>query len=77
MTCERWHNIKWNLAFVDEEADAPNVEPTDSSFDRLWKIKPVLDSLQDGCTRTAKPGRNVTLDEMMVKCTGELWECGF
>lgn len=71
MSRDRWHRIRWNLAVTDPELDAPDAAPTSVSYDRLWKIRPVLEALSKGCTATAKPGRNVTLDEMMIKCKGE------
>ena len=73
MSRERWHVIKTCLTAIDEESDAPAVAENDPTFDRLWRIRPVLSRINATFKRIGKPGREVSLDEMMVKCKGALF----
>jgi Transposase IS4 len=70
MSKERWHAIKWNVRAVNSARDAPKVPKTHPEYDRLWKMRPLLDALLQACQRVMKPGRVVSLDEAMVKCKG-------
>ena len=36
--------------------------------DALWKVRPLLNELREACQRVAYPGKNVSLDEMMINC---------
>lgn len=71
MSRDRWHHIKWCLTVIDEEADAPKVPATDPTYDRLWRFRPFLTGLEQAFSAAVKPGVEVSLDEMMVKCKGE------
>jgi hypothetical protein len=70
MSRDRWHEIKWSLSCTSEELDRPVVPEADPSYDRCWKIRHALAALVAACRRLVKQGRNVSLDEAMVKCTG-------
>lgn len=70
MSRDRWHAIKWCLAVVDNELEKPAVDEHNVAYNRLWKVQLLLDALALGCKNATKPGRNVTLDEMMVKFKG-------
>lgn len=70
MPRDMWHVIKWNLAVVDSVEDAPAVDKEHPEYDRLWKMRPVLDAVLAGCMASVQMGRAVSLDEAMVKCKG-------
>lgn len=59
--------IKWALAFTTEKQA---VEEDDVNYDRIHKVRILHDEFVHACRRVAKPGRNISLDEAMVKCTG-------
>jgi hypothetical protein len=67
MSRDRWHAIKWCLAVIDNDLDKPAVDERDVTYNRLWKVQPLFDALAAGCKNATKPGRNITLDEMVVK----------
>jgi hypothetical protein len=71
MSRDRWHQIKWALTCTSDELDRPVVPEHDPGFDRCWKIRPALQALIEAGHATVKQGRNISLDEAMVKCTGK------
>ncbi len=69
MSRNRYVTIKAQLAFVPdrEVSDADKASP---QFDRLWRIRPLLDALQERFQHFASPSVVITLDEMMVQMSG-------
>ena len=69
MTRDRFTTIHSCLCFVDS-ADTPSVPPSDPSYDRLWKIKPVIDHVLAVSKKLYCMSKEVSLDEQMVSCRG-------
>lgn len=69
MSLKRFKAISRFLHFADNTA-APSCD--DPSYDRLWKIRPVIESvgLQAQCSYT--PGEHVSVDESMIGTKGRL-----
>jgi hypothetical protein len=69
MTRDRFTAIHSCLCFVDSD-DTPSVPPSDPSYDRLWKIKPVMDHVLAISKKLYCMSKEVSLDEQMVSCRG-------
>jgi hypothetical protein len=69
MSRNRYVAIKAQLAFVPDRVVSEE-EKASPAFDRLWRIRPLLEALQDRFQFYASPSVVVTLDEMMVQMSG-------
>ena len=63
----RFREISRYLHFVDNQHLAPRGSPT---FDRLGKVRPVIDHLSQQFTALYNPSKNVAVDEAMIKFQG-------
>ncbi len=72
MTAERFQNLKAGIRFVPRGAGsgAPRVAKNASNYDRLWKVRPLIDALNKAAQANFLPGRFVTLDEQMIFSRG-------
>lgn len=73
MSRDRFVTIKAHVRFA-MRSDAPHVSKSDGRYDRLFKIRPLLDKLTAVCAALYRLGRWLTIDEMLVftKCE---WLC--
>lgn len=68
MTRERFEAIVWSLHLCSLEDDERNERKKGTSeYDRLLKIKPLYNQIIDACTSLFQPGREIAIDERMVK----------
>ena len=52
--------------------NARQVPREDPRHDKLFKVRPVLDCVVENCKEKLRPGRNLSVDEAMVKFKGRL-----
>lgn len=65
MTRSRFFSIRNSLKVVyDDEVTTQN------KTDRLWKVRPLLERVRNGCNRQIKE-QHLSLDEMMIPFTGQ------
>ena len=55
------------LHFADNSTCLPRSDP---SFDRLWKIRQVLELIKERCKAIYSPGKFVSVDESMMGTRG-------
>ncbi len=67
ITRDRFREIRRYLHFVDNTTLPP---PTAEGRDKLAKVRPVLDYVTDKCKTLYQPGRDIAVDEAMVKFQG-------
>ncbi|KAK9522077.1 hypothetical protein VZT92_018567 [Zoarces viviparus] len=67
MPRDRYRVISWNIHMSDPERDAENDRRKGSpDHDRLFRLKPLLDSIKDACKSFYHPRQNLSVDERMV-----------
>ena len=69
MSLKRFKVISQFLHFADNALALSRDNP---SYDRLWKIWPVTDSIQRQSQKTYTPGKCVNVDESMIGTRGHL-----
>ena len=69
MSLKRFKVISQFLHFADNALALSHDNP---SYDRLWKIWPVTDSIQRQSQKTYTPGKCVSVDESMIGTRGHL-----
>lgn len=67
MTANRFKKIVENLHCNDNETQPPKSDP---NFDKLHKVKPLLDVLNENVRKVYKPSGVVTVDESMIPFKG-------
>ncbi|CAH2087265.1 unnamed protein product [Euphydryas editha] len=68
MSRNRFVNIRGSLKFVfDDDVTAEN-----KNFDKLWKVRPLLDKITKACSKEVKE-QHISIDEMMIPFSGS---CG-
>ena len=67
VTCKRYQKLTQYLN-VSDRANEPAQNSAD--FDKLYKIHPVLNMVQDSFAENYKPGQNQTTDEGMIAFKG-------
>ena len=73
---ERFREIRSVLRFVSSDrAFVPRVPKTDVRYDRMWKVRMLLDHLNRVSKTLMVPGEFISLDEMMVKATCKYIVC--
>jgi hypothetical protein len=70
MSRDRFLLILANLCFVSSKTPPVDAAREDPRFDRLFKIRPLLDPILACCKCLYRMGKEVSVDEMMVKCRG-------
>lgn len=66
MTEDRFDQLTTHLQFAHVEEGAPLPE------DRLWKLRPVVDSLNDSFRSSFVPGQDIAIDESLWKFSGRV-----
>ena len=66
----RFEKISQYLHLNDRSGYQPRGQP---GFDPLFKVRPVLESFREQCSTLYKPGREISIDEAMVKFNGRLY----
>ena len=61
----------WSCLKVVSDAD---VSDDVKAADRLWKVRPLLDGIREGCLKIPRP-RDVNIDEQMIPLTGSGATC--
>lgn len=69
MSLKRFKAISRFLHFADNALALSRDNP---SYDRLWKIRPVIDSIQRQSQKAYTPGKCVSVDESMIGTRGRL-----
>ena len=69
MTCRRYQKLTLYL-HVSDRANEPAQNSAD--YDKLYKICPVLNMVQDSFAESYKPGQNQTIEEGMIAFKGRL-----
>ena len=64
---QRFRDISQYLHFVDNDHLAPRGDP---SYDRLGKVRPLIEHLSERFEDVYKPTQNVAVDEAMIKFQG-------
>lgn len=67
MSRNRFAQLCGRLHFNDNRQQIPHGSP---GYDRLFKIRPVIDDICEKSNRLYNPGRNLSVDEAMVKFKG-------
>ena len=67
MTGRRFMAIKARLRFTEHVGSRyePAVPRSDVTYDRLWKVRPLLEVVEARCRALVHPGTFVTVDEAM------------
>lgn len=65
MTRDRYFLIRKYLKIVDDLAVSNETKQTD----RLWKVRPFVDSVRDGCLMLVRENR-LSIDEQMIPFHG-------
>jgi hypothetical protein len=67
ITRDRFREISRYLHFVDNSTLSPKGSP---GYDRLGKVRPVIDHLSNRFADLYEPNKEVAVDEAMIKFTG-------
>lgn len=67
ITRDRYLDIQRYLHFVDNSTLSP---PNSPSYDRLGKVKPLITYITEKCKSLYNPGREIAVDEAMIKFQG-------
>ena len=65
---DRFLEIWKCLHFVDNTTAI--TDRTNPNYDRLWKVRPILDEIEQQCLTNYKPHRDQAIDEAMIKFKG-------
>ena len=64
---DRFLDITRYLHFTDNRSLPSRTDPT---YDRLQKVRPVIDVVFEACTASYDPTQNITVDEAMIALKG-------
>lgn len=67
MTCKRFKKILENLHLNDNSMTPSKTSP---EYDKLYKVRPVLDMINSACQREAKQTNSQSIDEAMIRFKG-------
>nr|XP_055042852.1 piggyBac transposable element-derived protein 4-like [Misgurnus anguillicaudatus] len=69
MSRERYRTISWNVHMSHPEDDKVNDRKRGTAeHDRLFRVKPLMDTICQACINLYHPKRNLAVDERMVAC---------
>ncbi|XP_026158718.1 activating transcription factor 7-interacting protein 1 isoform X2 [Mastacembelus armatus] len=69
MSRDRYRTISWNLHMSHPDADKDNDgKRGTAAHDRLFRVRPLMDSIRLACKAIYHPRRNLAVDERMVAC---------
>ncbi|KAK7175582.1 hypothetical protein R3I93_002491 [Phoxinus phoxinus] len=67
MTRDRYQVISWNIHMSDPDEDVHNDQKKGTpAYDRLFRLKPLLDDIKHACRSFYHPRQNLSVDERMV-----------
>ncbi|XP_039504222.1 piggyBac transposable element-derived protein 4-like isoform X3 [Pimephales promelas] len=67
MTRDRYQVISWNIHMSDPDEDVQNDQKKGTpAYDRLFRLKPLLNDVQQACRAFYHPRQNLSVDERMV-----------
>ncbi|XP_049899075.1 piggyBac transposable element-derived protein 4-like [Epinephelus moara] len=71
MPRDRFRVISWNIHMSDPEKDAENDRKKGTpEYDRLFRLKPLMDTFKDACRAFYHPRQNLSIDTRMVATKG-------
>ncbi|ROL44209.1 PiggyBac transposable element-derived protein 4 [Anabarilius grahami] len=69
MPRDRYRTISWNVHMSHPDEDKVNDRKRGTAeHDRLFRIKPLMDTIRQACKAIYHPRKNVAVDERMVAC---------
>ncbi|XP_034164263.2 piggyBac transposable element-derived protein 4-like [Pangasianodon hypophthalmus] len=69
MSRDRYRTISWNLHMSHPDADKDNDRKRGTAeHDRLFRIRPLVDTIRHACKAIYHPRQNLAVDERMVAC---------
>ncbi|MCI4394954.1 hypothetical protein PGIGA_G00174820, partial [Pangasianodon gigas] len=69
MPRDRYRTISWNVHMSHPDADRENDRKRGTSeHDRLFRVKPLMDTIRHACKAIYHPKRNLAVNERMVAC---------
>jgi ribosomal protein L31 len=69
MSRDRYRTISWNVHMSHPDADKENDRKRGTpEHDRLFRVKPLMDTIRHACKAIYHPKRNLAVDERMVAC---------
>lgn len=67
MSRDRYRSISWNVHMSDPDKDEENDRKRGTSqYDKLFRLRPFMDTIQNACKTFFHPRRNISVDERMV-----------
>ncbi|CAM4713481.1 unnamed protein product [Leuciscus chuanchicus] len=78
MSRDRYRIISWNVHMSHPDADMDNDRKRGTrEHDRLFRVKPLMDTIRQACKAIYHPKRNLAVDERMVacKCSSTIYFC--
>ncbi|KAJ8399418.1 hypothetical protein AAFF_G00411300, partial [Aldrovandia affinis] len=67
MTRDRYRAISWNVHMSDPDKDQENDRKRGTpQYDKLFRLRPFMDTVQHACKTFFHPRRNISVDERMV-----------
>lgn len=69
MSRDRYRTLSWNMHMSHPEEDKENDKKKGTDeYDRLFRVKPLLETIRLACKTVYHPRRNLAVDERMVAC---------
>uniref|UniRef100_A0A671SK44 PiggyBac transposable element-derived protein domain-containing protein n=1 Tax=Sinocyclocheilus anshuiensis TaxID=1608454 RepID=A0A671SK44_9TELE len=69
MSRDRYRTISWNLHMSHPDADQDNDRKRGTAeHDRLFRVRPLMDTIRHACKAIYHPRKNLAVDERMVAC---------
>ncbi|XP_042601397.1 piggyBac transposable element-derived protein 4-like [Cyprinus carpio] len=69
MSRDRYRTISWNMHMSNPAEDKENDKKKGTNeYDRLFRVKPLMDTIRLACKTIYHPRRNLAVDERMVAC---------
>ncbi|XP_059384611.1 piggyBac transposable element-derived protein 4-like [Carassius carassius] len=69
MSRDRYRTISWNLHMSNPDADQDNDKKRGTAeHDRLFRVRPLMDTIRLACKAIYQPRKNLAVDERMVAC---------
>ncbi|XP_042368250.1 piggyBac transposable element-derived protein 4-like [Plectropomus leopardus] len=67
MSRDRYQTISWNVHMSDPDEDAENDKKKGTpDYDRLFRLKPLMNTITQACKTHYHPRQNISIDERMV-----------
>lgn len=66
MSRDRYFSLRVSLKVVFDN----EISREERVADRIWKIRPIVDRIVEGCQKQPRSQKNLSFDEMMIPFTG-------